>query len=77
MTVKFEIADGSASRRSDYAFKQGTLTFAPGETSKIVGVNVSGDTGTEPNETLLLKLSNSPNARITVPVGTGTILNDD
>ena len=77
VTVGFSIEDGSASRSSDYVFKQGTLTFQPGETSKVVGVNVNGDSRAEGNETLTLELFDSPNARITVPEGTGTILDDD
>ena len=40
-------------------------------------MNVNGDTRAEGNETLNLVLFNSPNARITVPEGTGTILEDD
>jgi hypothetical protein len=58
-------------------FKQGTLTFAPGETVKHVGVKVNGDTRIEPNETLFLVLFDPLNARIADAVGTGLIRNDD
>jgi chitinase len=75
--VRFIIADGSARRLSDYAFKQGTLTFAAGETVKKVGVKVNGDTLRERDETLFLVLFQPTNAKIADPVGVGTIRNDD
>ena len=56
----------------------GTVSFAAGETSKTVTVNVAGDTTIEPNETFTLSLSNpSTGATITAASATGTILNDD
>ena len=56
----------------------GTVAFAAGETSKIVTVNVAGDTVVESDETFAVTLS-APTAGTTIgtAVATGTILNDD
>ena len=42
----------STSRSKGYITQSGTLTFAPGETSKTVIVQIVGDTTAEPNQTL-------------------------
>ena len=53
------------------------LTFAPGETSKTVTINVIGDTLYENDETLSLVLSDSRGGIIRDGSGIGTIRNDD
>jgi hypothetical protein len=55
----------------------GTVTFAAGETSQVITVNVSGDTVVEPDETFTVTLSNPSNATISNSTGTGTISNED
>src|SRR5207248_3936168 len=60
-----------------YASASGTLTFAPGETSKQVGVTVSGDTPLEQAEAVLGTVVASSNPTLAVDHGTGTIQNDD
>ncbi|OYX75791.1 MAG: hypothetical protein B7Y95_00655 [Rhizobiales bacterium 32-66-11] len=77
VTVTYATANGTASAGADYAALTGTLTFAPGETSKVVHVQVSGDTAVEGNETLTLNLTNPTGATLADASGTGTILNDD
>ncbi len=78
MTVDFATADGTATQPGDYASNTGTVTFAPGETSKTVTVQVNGDTAVEPNETFFVNLSNATgNATIADNQGVGTIVNDD
>jgi hypothetical protein len=55
------------------------LTFTPGQTSRTIGVEVCGDTVSEPNETFSVSLTSATNAAI-IPgqgVGVGTIVNDD
>src|SRR5262249_23366051 len=52
-------------------------TFAPGETSKPVTVNVNGDVLDEPNETFFVNLSNPTASTIADAQGQGTILDDD
>ncbi|MCW5958514.1 MAG: Ig-like domain repeat protein [Pyrinomonadaceae bacterium] len=77
ITVDYSTANGSATSGSDYTAASGTLTFAAGETSKTVTVNVSGDVTVEPNETFFVNLSNASGAVIGDNQGLGTILNDD
>jgi len=62
----------------DYVAKSGTLTFAPGETTKTITIEVKGDNKKEANETYYLDLfGNSGNSLFTKNRGIGTILNDD
>ena len=77
ITLEYETANGTATAGTDYTSASGTLTFAAGETSKTVDVTVNGDTITEPNETVLLNLSNAGNATIADTQGSGSITNDD
>jgi hypothetical protein len=76
-SVNFATADGTADSDEDYDATSGTVTFAPGQTSVTVNVLVDGDTAPEPDETVLLNLSNASGATISVPQATGIILNDD
>ncbi len=58
--------------------KIGTLTFAPGETTKTITIEVKGDSRREANEYFYLDLfGNSGNSLFTKNRGLGTILNDD
>jgi subtilisin family serine protease len=77
VTVAYTTANGTATAGSDYTAGSGTLTFAPGETSKFVTVTVNGDTSVEPNETFSVNLSNPTNATTGDSQGVGTIRNDD
>jgi len=77
VTVNYTTANGVARFQSDYLAVSGTLTFAPGESSKTVDVPILGDTVVEGNETLYLLLTGSTNASIGRGRGTGTIFNDD
>lgn len=79
VTVKFATANGTArsGRNGDYKAASGTLTFNPGETSKVVSVSVVNDKLVEADETFFVKLSSSSGAAISAGTGTGTIVNDD
>jgi hypothetical protein len=77
VTVEYGTDNGTATAGSDYTAQSGTLTFAAGETSKIVSVPVIGDTTVESNETFRLNLSNPSNGTIADAQGVGTINNDD
>jgi hypothetical protein len=77
VTVSFQTVNGTATS-SDYVAKSGTLTFAPGETTKTITIDVRGDSKKEADETFYLDLSsNSSNSLFTKRRGIGTILNDD
>ena len=85
VTVKYaDAATGTATSGTgaDYtAPTAGTLTFAPNETDKTIDVTVNGDTDDEPDETVVIKLSEPSNAQFAggtpTASGTGTIKNDD
>jgi len=80
VTVDYAITPGTAATPSDYVANDplsGTLTFAPGDTTKTVKVSVKGDTLVEPDETLTFTLSNPTDATLADATGTGTITNDD
>jgi hypothetical protein len=78
VTVGFTTGDGTATAPSDYAATNGTVTFAPGETTKSVTVLVNGDTTVESDETFTVNLANAAgNATIADAQGVGTIANDD
>ena len=76
-TVNYASANGSATAGADYTAISGTLTFAPGDTSKTVTVQVAGDNLVEANETFTVTLSGALGAVLVTPTGTGTIVNDD
>jgi hypothetical protein len=76
VTIDYATGNGTATG-SDYQASSGTLTFAPGETSKAVTILVNGDRLSEPNETFVVNLSNPTNATIVNGQGTGTILDDE
>ena len=77
VSVNFATQDITATAPSDYVAANSTLTFTPGQTSRIITVTINGDVNFEPNETLGMSLSNPTNATINVAQATGTILNDD
>jgi hypothetical protein len=75
--VDFIAQDGSARAPSDYTDVFGTLTFAPGETDKVVVALVRGDTKVERNEFFWIFLSGPDNGRIADGAGMGRIRDDD
>jgi hypothetical protein len=77
VTVNYATANGSATAGSDYTAAIGSLTFAPGQTSKTISIVVNGDTAVEPNETFLVTLSGPVGASLSDGQGQGTIVNDD
>lgn len=78
VTVDFASANGSATAPADYLATSGTLTFAPGEVSKQMVVQVVGDNAVEANETFSVNLANPTNASIAGSgFGLGTITNND
>jgi hypothetical protein len=79
VTMSFKTTDGTATTGdSDYVARSGTLTFAPGETTKTITIEVKADGKKEIDETFYLDLFGlSSNALFTRNRGIGTILNDD
>ena len=79
VTVDYAVdTTSTATSSSDFTpLSSGTLTFTAGETSKTITVAVTGDGVDEPNETVVLKLSDASNATIGTATATGTITDDD
>ncbi|KAA1421815.1 hypothetical protein F0U44_05975 [Nocardioides humilatus] len=77
-SVKVATVDGTATAGSDYtAVPLTTVSFAAGQATRTVNVDVTGDTAIEPNETFRLHLSAPVRATISDADGTATITNDD
>ena len=88
VTVDYVTADGTApggatAANNDYIPASGTLSFAPGETTKNIVIKVNGDTKYEATERFKVVLSNPVNATLLNPLpgfadtGIIVIVNDD
>src|SRR5262249_25896281 len=77
VTVSFSTADGTAIAGSDYTSTSGTLSFAPGVTSKVIRVPILNNTVGEPAEAFKMNLSGPLGAGITDGQGVATITDDD
>ncbi len=77
ITVQYATADGTAVAPADYIAVSGSVTFAPGQTSQQVSVQIKGDTLSEADEGFQLLLSGAVNATLEKAQGTATIVNDD
>jgi hypothetical protein len=73
-TVGYSTASNSATPGADYQSTSGTLTFAPGQTTQTVTVNVLGDPYYDGTETFYLNLLSPSGATLGRWQGTGTIL---
>ncbi|MEX2031306.1 MAG: Calx-beta domain-containing protein, partial [Dehalococcoidia bacterium] len=70
VSTSYATADGTASAGSDYQAKSGTLTFAPGETTKEITVPITEDELDEENERFAVALADPVNATIqSIPRG--------
>lgn len=77
VTVNYATQNGTAIAGTDYVAASGTITFAPGETSRTIPLMVNGDAAVEPDEYFMLTLSGATGATLTRPSATMTIQNDD
>jgi Ca2+-binding RTX toxin-like protein len=81
-TVQYSVL-GAGSAPADAAdfsggtMPAGTLTFAPGETSKFIDIAVVGDSSVEPNEGFTINLQNVTGGTLGPSAARGDILNDD
>jgi hypothetical protein len=76
VTATYATENRAAVAPRDYAAKNGTVTFSPGDTHKTIDVTVAGDTVHEPDETFVLNLSAATHASLDDAQGVGTITND-
>jgi hypothetical protein len=78
VTVNYAANTSStATNGSDFSLSTGTLTFAPGETSKNISVSIIDDSLMELNETAIVDLSNPTNGSLGVSRHTLTIIDDE
>ena len=77
VTVTYSTSPNTAQNGDFLSQSNQTVTFNPGETTKIITVNVLGDSTVESNETFFVNLISATNAQIIDPLGVGTITNDD
>ena len=78
VTVDFNTRGDSAESGSDFTPTSGTLTFAPGELTKQITVQVIGDTALEEVEEFFVDLTNATGgATIGDSEGLGRIFDDD
>lgn len=66
-----------ATEGTDYQDATGTLTFAPGQTTRTIPVTINGDTTNEQDETFQVTLSSASGATVSDATGIGTIADDD
>lgn len=76
ISVNYTIANNTTDT-SDLTSASGNLKFAAGETSKIIEVEINGDSFDEENETFFVNLNTPTNAEIADAQGVGTIADDD
>ncbi|MEO8196126.1 MAG: carboxypeptidase regulatory-like domain-containing protein [Thermoanaerobaculia bacterium] len=77
VTVHAATAAGSATAPADFAAIEEDLTFAVGETQKLVTIDLESDAIDESDETLTLVLSSPSGAFLRRTAAVGTILDDD
>lgn len=77
VTVDFETGGLTATSGVDFVPAMGTLTFAPGETTQTISVDVIGDSLFETDETFAVNLLNASGATLSTSAGTITVSNDD
>jgi len=76
-SVNYATANVDAIAGSDYAAKNGTLSFASGEATKTISIATFSDSLVEATETFRVVLSNpTAGATIASALGTGLILNN-
>src|SRR4029079_5356930 len=73
VTVSYATADGTGRAGVDYQSATGTLTFASGESTKSIVVQVIGNTVKQGDRTFLVTLSGAVQATIGDGQATGTI----
>ena len=62
IAVDYQVTGGSATRDQDYILADGTLIFAPGETSQQIPITILDDATPEGDETIELSLGSPTNA---------------
>ena len=77
VSVRVITNDGFAKTGEDYKKVDQVLSFAPGETTKKIGVEIVADDAREGSDDFLVALSQPVNCTVARPTYKGTIQNDD
>ena len=78
ITVNYTVSGTATGSGTDYTLANGAITFAAGETSKNITIaSIISDALDEPNETVILTLSDPTNASLGTIEHTYTITDDD
>ena len=77
ISFNYATADGTAIAGTDYTATEGTVTFAPGETTKTITVDINADNLDEIDEAFSLNFDNAVNVSIPNSSATVTITDDD
>ena len=78
VTVDLNTSDGTALQKSDYTATFATVTFGPGETSKVVNIPITEDSLVEGSETVNLALANATGGAVFGSQTTAVLtINDD
>jgi len=77
VSVDWTSANDTATAGQDYVAGSGTLSFAPGVTTRTISVAINGDAVDEPTESFDVDLSNPIHGSIGDGHGVGTIIADD
>ncbi|MFY7950457.1 MAG: Calx-beta domain-containing protein, partial [Gemmatimonas sp.] len=77
VSVNYSVTGGTATDGVDFTLAAGTLTFAPGETMKLIPNTILDDTPVEAAETILITLSSPSSGAISQSLQTLTITDND
>jgi hypothetical protein len=78
ITVNYGVTGGTAANGTDYTLGGSVLQFDPLETTLDISINIAGDAESEPDETIILSLSEPRNASLGAITGhTHTITDDE
>lgn len=77
VSVNWQSENGGAAANSDYLFDRQLVTFAPGQTLRVLQLPLLDDTAAESTESLTLRLFNPTNATIAQATHNVTILDND
>jgi Ca2+-binding RTX toxin-like protein len=76
ITVQYATANGTATAGVDYASTTGTLTFNPGDTSKVINIAILNDSINEADKTFSLILTSPSNANLGTTANVTTTITD-
>jgi hypothetical protein len=77
VTVTYTTVNGTATAGSDYTAVSGTITFAPGQTTRTIFVPILNNTVAENAEAFTLVLSDPVGATVTDGTGVAAVTDDD